>query len=237
MQIELAKLGNIIDLAHDRVLRSTELASAVDHRRELFKNLTLGPERFVIVAHGGTPDFFADLFATWQAGACAVCINPNLTHRELLNVAEFVGPTVVLVDEDSTIDLRNISVPVLCTSREKPPGATQHHETADSTLDDPALILFTSGTTGTPKGVVHTFRSLFARIALNQTHIGRAVLARSLCVLPTHFGHGLIGNCLTPLFAHGDLLLHPGMGLAGAAKLSRLIVDHQISFMSSVPSF
>jgi acyl-CoA synthetase (AMP-forming)/AMP-acid ligase II len=110
-------------------------------------------------------------------------------------------------------------------------------DATNSRLDDSALVLFTSGTTGQPKGVLHTFRSLFARISLNASHIGRHRLRTSLCVLPTHFGHGLIGNCLTPLFAGADLLLFPQTGIEGAARLGALLTDHGVTFMSSVPAF
>ena len=92
-------------------------------------------------------------------------------------------------------------------------------------------MLFTSGTTGAPKGVVLSFRALSARMALNVAAIGEASLARSLVTLPTHFGHGLIGNALTPLFAGGDIVLHPG-GMALAPELARLIDAHRITFLA-----
>jgi acyl-CoA synthetase (AMP-forming)/AMP-acid ligase II len=109
--------------------------------------------------------------------------------------------------------------------------------TLDAGPDAPALMLFTSGTTGDPKGVVHTFAGLAARVAHNHRHIARANMRRSLCVLPTHFGHGLIGNCLTPLLAGGDLLLAAGGGVATPARLGPILDDHAVTFMSSVPSF
>ena len=101
----------------------------------------------------------------------------------------------------------------------------------------PALMLFTSGTTGDPKGVTHTAESLFNRITLNHQRITLEEMARSLCVLPTHFGHGLIGNSLTPLFAGCSLLLYCNPGVTGAARLGEVIDREAVTFLSSVPSF
>jgi oxalate---CoA ligase len=68
---------------------------------------------------------------------------------------------------------------------------------------------------------------------LNVAEIGKAALARTLVTPPIYFGHGLIGNALTPLFAGGDIVLHlPGVALA--QNLGALIDNYRITFMSSV---
>ena len=103
-------------------------------------------------------------------------------------------------------------------------------------LDDVALIMMTSGTTGRPKGVMLTHRAILARLSLNLAYIGEADLSVSLNVLPMHFGHGLIGNCLTPLFAGATLVAWPEPGGAGIPALGRTIDAHGITFVSSVPA-
>jgi len=101
-------------------------------------------------------------------------------------------------------------------------------------LDSDALILFTSGTTGQPKGVVHTHRSLRARWMALRDHLGLDAYARTLCTLPTHFGHGLICNCLFPWLSGCDLYIMPPFRPEIMARIGDIYADRDL-FAQAAP--
>jgi len=235
IEFDLGQIGSIHDVNAGSKSDPVTIRTNAAAQAWALSKAGIGNGDLVIITHGGTPTFFSDLFAVWSLGACAVCINPGLAPGELRNVVDFTDAKALILGEgDDRVDLPDGLVHL---SPIRDAGDIAPIAKIEADKDAPALILFTSGTTGQPKGVVQTFGSLRARIDLNQQQIARETLARTLCVLPTHFGHGLIGNCLTPLLAGGDLFLAPGGGMARAAGLGAILSDHEISFMSSVPSF
>lgn len=231
MFFDFSRFGCIQDIGLGLHWDQEAFAREVDSRAAVLSQLQLGCGAIVAIAHTGTARFFADLFAIWRVGATAACLDPSLTPTEQRTILDFAKPAALLVDHALPSD--TLPVPVLQLAASRPTHATPPR--VDVVPDDDALVLFTSGTTGAPKGVVLTFRALMTRLELNAAVIGASALRRSLVTLPTHFGHGLIGNALTPLTNGGDIVLCP-RGLSLGDRLATVIDEHKISFLSSVPS-
>ncbi|MBA3448531.1 MAG: acyl--CoA ligase, partial [Pseudaminobacter sp.] len=182
----------------------------------------------VVLAHGEGAALIVDLLAVWSVGAAAVVVSHGVTPDERVIVRDKTGPRA-WVGHAAPAGVAAL------------PPAHFAAEAAESSqpatrLDDVALIMMTSGTTSRPKGVVLTHRALQARLALNIAHIGRDDLAVTLTVLPMHFGHGLIGNSLTPLAAGSQLVVWSEPGSTGLHALGKVADEHGLTFMSSVPS-
>ena len=197
----------------------------------------------VFLHFGNKVEFFVDVLAIWSLGGCVIPIDSRLTPFEVETLARAARPRFSLwhevVDESIASSLSTQETKVLDTSTALISSAPDQVPPISGTglrLDQAALILFTSGTTGQPKGVVHTHRSLRARWITLQQNLGLAKFRRTLCLLPTHFGHGLICNCLFPWLFGQDLFILPPFDSAAVVELGKILDEHEITFMSSVPS-
>jgi acyl-CoA synthetase (AMP-forming)/AMP-acid ligase II len=232
---QFANFGRILDIKLDLRWDPAEFAAEVYKRATTLSAADIGAGSIVIVAHSGSARFFADLFAVWTLGCTAACIDPALTPTEVRTLVEFVEPSAILLGEAPAAHLDGlVGLPIFELSRAISSQASLPAGAGDP--NRPALILFTSGTTGHPKGVVLPFGSLLNRMAFNRAAMGHASRMKALVTLPTSFGHGLIGNALTPLMSGGEIVLHP-LGLSLAQKLGQIIDQYRIGFLSSVPSF
>ena len=234
MLVEL-QVGNLIEPFSDRHWDRAEIKRQVARRIIRFQARELRPGDRVFLLFGNRLEFFAELLAIWQLGGCAIPIDARLTPFEVENLCRIANPRLAIVDEATPANLTRAlaaaGVGVFETTEiDNNEGTASHIR-----LDDDTLILFTSGSTGDPKGVVHTHRSLRARWIGLRDHLPPDAFARSLCMLPTHFGHGLICNCLFPWLSGYDLYITPPFRPDLVMRLGNLIDEHGITFMSSVP--
>lgn len=231
MDIASHYIRPVTDCRTGHTWSAASLDLAVSARAQRFENHRGGR---IALAHGGTPALVVDLLACWRSGATALVLDPSLTDSELVNILHFAhADALVRTRPPPESGWTGVHVAPGETPRQ---SGSSGQMSGDVGLDAPALVLFTSGTTGTPKGVVLTHRALLARVSLNQAAIETDALQRALCVLPAHFGHGLIGNMLTPLAAGGHLYLYSQPSAPEMSALPSVIDEHAITFMSSVPS-
>jgi len=235
-----ARPGSLAEPLTGRRWDPPEIAVQVARRIAAYRSRGVGRGDRVLLGFGNRLEFFADLLAVWRLGACAVPLDARLTRFEIETLARAAKSKAFLgmgeVDPGLAVALGNLGTQVLDSREAGNAGRPESGEGGGLSLEDDALILFTSGTTGNPKGVVHTHRTLRARWMTLRQSLGLEKHRRSLCLLPTHFGHGLICNCLFPWLSGQDLFILPPFAPEVVAHLGEIVDENRISFLSSVPS-
>jgi oxalate---CoA ligase len=233
-----ANVGCLTEPVSGRHWDRPEIRRQILARLHAYQSAGIAPGDRVLILFGNRLELFAELLAIWRLGACAIPVDSRLTPFEVEKLAAMAQARFSVFDDGTDPAALAAVAGTIRRNTREPAGSGAEAKLPDALprLDDEALILFTSGSTGSPKGVVHTHRSLLARWMSHQQSCGVERYRRTLCVLPTHFGHGLISNSLFPWLSGCDLFIAPPFKADLIMQLGALIDEHQISFMSSVPS-
>ncbi|MFB6933759.1 acyl-CoA synthetase [Streptomyces chartreusis] len=152
--------------------------------------------------------------AALEAGVAAVPLNPKSGEKELGHILSDCAPTVVLAAAGDELpaalgDLERVDVDV----RGAAPLPAAH-----ASAEDPALIVYTSGTTGPPKGAVIPRRAVthtLDALADAWQWTGEDVLVHGL---PLFHVHGLVLGILGPLRRGGSVRHLGRFGTEGVAR-------------------
>lgn len=174
-------------------------------------------DRVLIVMTDGAP-FVAALFASFRIGAVAVMINPTLSHDAMVGVLARAGARSAFVDRrfrdafDAARDEAGVDTTPI-DPESIPIGEGTHIETVITSPEDPAMWLFSGGTTGAPKAVPQTHRSLVNTTRLyGQGTLGLTQDDITISVPKLYFGYATGSNLIFPLSVGASTVLfddHP----------------------------
>ena len=148
----------------------------------------------MLLAAGPGPGFLRCYLGSLRAGAVVVLANPGCTAPELAHLVSDSGARVAFADPGPPRLLAGLPEPPLTVdASELPPGPPGPAGRVRARPDDTALLAYTSGTTGRPKGVPLTHRQLVTSIRSAMAAWRWSADDVLVHALPLYHQHGLGG--------------------------------------------
>lgn len=198
------------------------------------RNLGIQEGDHIALLVGNTPHFLISLYASWRLGAVVVPINPTYTPKELSYIIQN-SDAKMLIGLDKLVDLyaqadtlfpkvENViacetdeALVKQCLQLEEPPylfkslmeKATAIEDTVQLNKDDHAIILYTSGTTGLPKGAMLSHENVYSNARDVGTYLEMNADDRVVATLPVFHVFALTVVVNAPLNKGATILLEP----------------------------
>ena len=234
----------------DRSLTYREVQALSCRFANVLAGLGVRPEERVFLALPDGAEWVGALFGILRAGAVAVPVNPELSPAAIAALLDYLRPRLAVVEGGLVatyaegIARAAERVPLL-TVGAAAPGCPSFEEfsrtvadgfrTARTHRDDPAVMLFSGGTTGRPKAVVQPHRSYaFTTVAYGQGILGLGEDDVTLAVPKLYFGYALGSNLFFPFSVGASSCLFPEK--ATADSVFRAIARHRPTLLVNVPT-
>jgi long-chain acyl-CoA synthetase len=186
----------------DRRLTCAQFIEQAENLAQAWLGQGLHPgDRIAVHLRNGI-DLAACYYACLAAGFVAVPLNNRLIPEEIAWVLEHSGARAYVSSPDLRVPT---SLPSLDLDYSAQPGA---QPLPQASADDPALILYTSGTTARPKGVTHTQRTLAGNVSYMESW-GLTAADHTLLFTPMVHASGAIMQLIASLWIGGTVTIVP----------------------------
>ncbi|WP_159729553.1 acyl-CoA synthetase [Methylosinus sp. Ce-a6] len=200
-----------------------------------FRGLGLEPGARVMIRMGNEAGAVISYFASIAAGYVALLASSQLTFEEASFLLEDCGASALVLGRDfETENFSREGVAVLRGDDLARLIAGAPLETyADTQADDPAYLVYTSGTTSRPKGVLHAHRAAWARRPMYAHWQGLASGDVMLHAGAMNWTYTLGVGVVDPLANGASAVLYNGR--PDPAVWPRLIERHRATIFAAVP--
>lgn len=147
------------------------------------------PRDRVLLFFENSIEFYIGYFAILHAGAIVAPLNTFLGERELTHIMKDAQPTLMVASSTLLDRIKNMSalnIPIVNESHMRVPDSNEQIDETiiESKPDELAALLYTSGTTGLPKGVMLSSRNMMSNVLQGLTRYEPNTHERVFGVLP-----------------------------------------------------
>ena len=212
-----------------------QLAAAIDGFAIAARDWEVGRGELVGIIAARTPQSVALFFGLMQAGACPCFIEPRLAADAVLLRMRAVGIKRLATDRGHeelgrAIAQGGMDVRTLEAGR---PDIGERRSEADLTSDDLAMMQFTSGSTGQPKGVLLTHGNLLCNAMGVIAHTKLTPADRLLHVMPLYHTNGVNNQLIAPFIAGASVAL---VDRFRAEDIEAQVALYRPTYMTGVPT-
>ncbi|WP_328379719.1 AMP-binding protein [Streptomyces sp. NBC_00440] len=232
---------------HERISFACHARRVASLARVLRDDYGVGKGDRVAILGANTPGWVVAFWATVSLGAVAVGYNAWWSAPEITYAIGHTRPRVVLADAKRAALAAGSPVPLL-TFEEHVEEFVRRYPDAplpapEIDEDDPAVIVYTSGTSGRPKGAVHSHRNLLAVIDYHRLNNALATELgspdgpedrRHLLALPLFHIAALHNLAVPRLVDGGAVVMHQGR--FDVDRVLRLIERERVTNWGAVPT-
>ncbi|SCL14545.1 amino acid adenylation domain-containing protein [Micromonospora nigra] len=225
----------------DGALRHRDLAARVNRLAHLLRAHGVGPDVPVGLCVGRGTQLVAALLAVWRAGGGYLPLDPTLPAARLATMLADAAPPVLLTDATGAAGLADAAAaagttPVVLRVDQldptdlpaDPPPVTGHP-------DGLAYLLYTSGSTGVPKGVAVTHRSVVNLLVGCHRLFGLTPADRVAAITTPAFDISVV-ELVLPLLAGARIEVLDAETTRDAAALRAACVDRGVTVLQATPA-
>jgi amino acid adenylation domain-containing protein len=211
-----------------------ELAGRVHRLAQRLRRLGVGPETRVGLCAERSPEMVTGILAVLEAGGAYIPLEPSYPRERLAYVLADAGPTVLLGERRRFAELAAAGVRSLAFEEDLSAESAQP-PAGGAGPDSLAYVLYTSGSSGRPKGVMVSHRAIANRLLWMQRRL--PIGPSDVVLLKTPFGFDAsIWELFVPLFTGARLVLARPDGHRDAGYLAELIARDGVTILQLVPS-